>query len=307
MKMNKKYKVILVVVLLVAILLVASLSLRQANIAVLNPQGPIAESERRLIIIGLLLSLVVVIPVFSLLFIFAWKYREDNKGAKYSPELDHNLAAEAVWWLIPGILIVILSFIAWNSSHQLDPFKPLVSQTAPITIQVVALDWKWLFIYPKQNIASLNFVQFPVNTPLNLMITADAPMNSFWIPQLGGQIYAMPGMSTQLHLMATKTGNFRGLSANISGQGFSGMSFTARASSPTDFNSWIVSVKRSSKRLNLDTYNQLSKPSQNSPLTYFSSTEPDLYNSIIMKFMMPMGAQASSSSYNQSTLGATTP
>ena len=255
------------------------------SIAVLNPQGFIANKERGLIVTITLLMLVVVIPVFALTFAIAWKYRESNTAAPYTPEWDHNRWVEAVWWAVPLVLIAIISLISWRSSHELDPFMPLRSNNPPITIQVVALQWKWLFIYPEQNIATVNFVQFPENTPVNFQITADAPMNSFWIPQLGGQIYAMAGMSTQLHLMADKAGSYRGSSANLSGQGFADMKFIAKSSTGGDFDSWIRSVKHSQNNLTLEGYNKLAQPSQNNPVVTYSSKPSTLYDTILTKYM----------------------
>jgi cytochrome o ubiquinol oxidase subunit 2 len=180
--------------------------------------------------------------------------------------------------------------IIWDSSHRLDPYRPLSSANKPLTIQVIALDWKWLFIYPTQGIATVNFVQFPVGTPVDFQITADAPMNSFWIPQLGSQIYAMPGMSTQLHLLADSGGNYYGSSANISGQGFAGMNFTARASSALAFRQWVTSVKASSSRLDVNHYGQLAKPSQGNPVAYYASAANGLYDDVIAKYIGPLGS-----------------
>lgn len=257
-------------------------------IAVLDPKGIVAQKERNLIVLALSLSLIVVIPVYILLFSFAWRYREGNHHAKYSPKLDHNPIAETLWWAIPSMIIAVLAVVAWNSSHQLDPFQPLVSTTKPITIQVVALDWKWLFIYPQQNIASVNLVQFPKNTPIDFEITSDTVMNSFWIPQLGGQIYAMPGMSTELHLMASSNGNFNGSSANISGTGFAGMDFVARASSDADFQRWVQTVKQAPRELDATAYDRLAAPSENNAVAYYSSVAGGTYNGTVMKYMMPM-------------------
>jgi len=258
------------------------------NFGIFSPEGHIAAREKRLMIITLSMSLIVVIPVFTLLALFAWKYREANKAAKYSPELDGNRAAEIVWWLIPIAIISVLSVISWQSTHELDPSKALVSTTKPLTIQVVALQWKWLFIYPEQHIASLNYAQFPVHTPLNFEITSDAPMNSFWIPQLGGQIYAMSGMSTSLHLEADKPGDYRGVSANISGTGFADMHFLTRASSNDGFNDWISSVRQASTDLDVESYNALAKPSKGvAPITSYANAEPGLYDTIVEKYMMP--------------------
>lgn len=286
--MNKKYKFIFLAVVILGIITATTLYLRTVSIPVLQPRGPIGEKERNLIFFALGLSLIVVIPVFVLLFTFAWKYREGNpKRVKYSPDLEGNRIAETIWWLIPTALICVLSVVAWNSSHTLDPFKPIASKTPQMTIQVVSLNWKWLFIYPDQHIATVNFVQFPKNTPIDFEITSDTVMNSFWIPQLGGQIYAMPGMITQLHLMASSDGNFNGSSANISGNGFAGMSFVAKASSEISFNQWVQSVKHTPNNLSLAAYNKLAEPSENNKVSYYSSEQQNLYDTIVMKYMTP--------------------
>lgn len=291
--MNKN-RFLVITALIIGVILIFFGLLHGNNIAVLNPKGPIGQQERQLIYFALLLSLIVVLPVFALLFGIAWRYREGNKKAKYTPDWDHNVFIEGIWWLVPSILILILSVVTWNSSHHLDPYRRLASSTKPLTIQVIALDWKWLFIYPEQNIASVNYVKFPTNTPVNFQITADAPMNSFWIPQLGGQIYAMPGMITQLNLMADQAGNYRGSSANISGQGFASMTFTAQAGPKNDFNHWVKDAKKSPNHLNFNTYAALAKPSQYNPATYYSSSTNGLFDAVMLKYMVPsqgLGAQ----------------
>ena len=283
--MKRVLKFAVIAAIVIAVIAAAAVYLHGVNIQVLNPKGPVARSERELMIIVLLLSLVVVVPVFVLLAVFSWRYREANVKAKYTPDWDHNSLAETIWWAIPSLIIVVLSVITWTSTHDLDPYKPLASVNPPITIQAVALDWKWLFIYPQQNIATVNQVSFPVNTPINFQISSDAPMNSFWIPQLGGQIYAMAGMSSQLHLMADSIGNFRGSSANLSGQGFAGMHFTATSTSSTDFSNWVQGVKQSPASLSLSSYDSLARPSENNAAAYYSLASPDLYNQIMMKYM----------------------
>ena len=287
--MAKKYKIALIIIVILGCATLAAWYLHGTNIAILNPKGPVAHQERNLIYVALALSLIVVIPVFAAAGLFAWHYRESNTKAKYSPDLDGNRIIETIWWLIPSAIILVLAVITWNSSHTLDPYRPISSNVQPITIQVVALDWKWLFIYPQQDIASVNFFEFPNNTPLNFEITSDAPMNSFWIPQLGGQVYAMPGMSTQLHLMATSDGRFNGSSANISGDGFSGMTFTAESSSQNSFNEWVSSVKQSGTQLGSNQYNLLDKPSENNPPAFYSSAEEGLYDNILNKYSGPSG------------------
>ncbi len=285
--MNKRSKLATLLLLLIAFAGICVYYFSHHPVAVLDPKGPIALHERNLIYFTLALCMVVVIPVFVLTIVFAWRYRESNHKARYSPNLDHNSAAEAAWWLIPTIIIAILSVVTWRSSHSLDPFRPIDTTKRPLSIQVVAMDWKWLFIYPRQNIASVNYFQIPVNTPVDFEITSDAPMNSFWIPQLGGQIYAMAGMATHLHLEATNTGTYNGSSANISGQGFAGMSFTATASSRTDFQKWIQLVKTTGTPLNLASYNRLAQPSSNDPVAYYSSEQPDLFGNVLARFTVP--------------------
>jgi len=284
--MNKKHKITGIALVILGFLSLVVWYLHRTNIPVLEPKGQIGLQERNLLLFALGLSLVVVIPVFSLLFFIAWKYRESNTTAKYSPDFDHSRIAEAIWWLIPSVLIGILSVVAWNSSHTLDPYRPLSSTTPQMTIQVVALDWKWLFIYPEQHIATVNVVQFPKNTPIDFEITSDSVMNSFWIPQLGGQIYSMPGMSTQLHLIANQYGSFKGLSANISGTGFAGMTFVAQSSSEKSFNSWTRTV-RSHSPLTMSAYNVLLHPSQNNKTAYYSSPQANLYATILAKYDGP--------------------
>lgn len=253
---------------------------------VLHPQGVIAQKELDLLLVTTMLMLIVVVPVLVMTLLFPWKYREDNYKAKYSPKWDYDHALECIWWAFPCAIVVALSVFTWKSCHELDPFKPMASEEKHLEIQVVALQWRWLFIYPEQKIATMNYVQFPEKTPLRFLITSDAPMNSFWIPQLGGQIYAMPGMQTMLHLMADKTGVFRGSSANLSGVGFAGMRFSAEATSSDDFASWVQSVQSGAKRLDWQEYEQLVHPSEEREVLLYSLEEPELYQKILMKYGM---------------------
>jgi len=282
--MSKKYKIIFSVLLLLAAGWLSLLFVDGSKLDVLNPKGLIALKEYRLMMISTYLMLIVVVPVFIMTLVFAWKYRADNTKAKYRPDEDQNHWAEVIWWGIPFIIIAVLGVITWKGCIELDPFRPLAMTTKPLRIQVVALQWKWLFIYPEQKIATVNFFQFPEQTPVNFEITADAPMNSFWIPQLGGQIYAMPGMTAKLHLIADAAGSYRGSSANISGKGFAGMRFIAQASSEADFDAWVESVKQSSSLLE---YDQLLQPSQYDPPSFYLLPEEGLYDQIVMKYMMP--------------------
>ena len=256
-------------------------------IAVLFPAGTIALEERNLLFIIQGLMLLVIIPVYILTFIFSWKYRASNPKGNYDPDLVDNVAAEVIWWGLPLIMVAIVSVLTWVKTHELDPYTPIQSEKKQLTIQVVALQWKWLFIYPDEKIASLNFLQLPKDTPIHFEITSDAPMNSFWIPELGGQIYAMPSMKTELHLIANKTGDFAGSSANLSGEGFAGMRFITRSSTEEDYNKWIESAKQSSTPLDLKTYDQLAAPSKNNPPMLYRLTDESLFNQIINKYLYP--------------------
>lgn len=287
--MTKKYKFGVLILLSLAGLLSIALLLRNSNFAVLNPKGTIANQQYDLIVAATLLMLIIVLPVLVLTFVIAWRYREGNTKAKYSPELAGNRIAEAVWWTVPLVIIVVLSGMIWKSSHELDPFKPVEANNKPMTIQVVALDWKWLFIYPEQNIATVNYVQFPENTPINFKLTSDGAMNSFWIPQLGGQIYTMAGMETSLHLMSNQTGEFNGQSANLSGEGFAGMKFVAKSTSAAEFDRWVNSTKASPKALDQREYQRLSEPSKNNTPFYYANVDQNVYNTTINKYLSPQG------------------
>lgn len=258
------------------------------KLVVMDPQGTIAAQEKRLLIIAVLIMLLVVLPVILLIFLFAWWYRAGNTKAAYSPNWSHSTLLEVVWWSIPCIIIVVLGVITWMSSHSLDPYKPLlIDNKKPITIEVIALQWKWLFIYPEQNIATINYIQIPIHTPIRFLITAEGPMNSFQIPQLAGQIYAMTGMQTKLYLAADRVGNYRGISANFSGDGFSDMKFIVRASTQEQFDQWMKTVKQSPHMLSRTTYQQLITPSENNPIQYFSSADKTIFQMALMKSMMP--------------------
>ncbi|KAF3362723.1 Cytochrome bo(3) ubiquinol oxidase subunit 2 [Chlamydiales bacterium STE3] len=259
------------------------------NIAILFPAGEIAVKQRNLLLIIQAIMLLVIIPVYILTFVFSWKYRASNPKATYDPDLVDNKLAEIIWWGIPLVLTLVIAVLTWVKTYQLDPYKALESDKKPITIQVVALQWKWLFIYPEENVASVNFLQIPKDIPIRFEITADAPMNSFWIPHLGGQIYAMPAMKTLLHLVANKTGDFRGSSANISGEGFAGMHFIVRSSSEEEYRQWIDQAKQSPEILSDKEYTLLAAPSKNNPAKTFQITDTALFDQIIMKYMHPKG------------------
>lgn len=257
------------------------------HIDLLFPGGLVALKERNLLFISQILMLLVIIPVYILTFIFSWIYRYDNPKGKYDPDLVDSSLAEVIWWGFPLIITLIIGVITWIHTYELDPFRPIKSDKKEMIVQVVALQWKWLFIYPEENIASVNFFQIPVNTPIHFEITSDAPMNSFWIPGLGGQIYAMPKMKTELWLIADDADDFRGSSANISGEGFSGMHFIARSSSEEDYKKWLDEAKKAPASLDWKSYEKLAAPSENNPVELFQLKDSNLFNQVIMKFMTP--------------------
>ena len=254
------------------------------NMTLLDPVGQIGVDEKNLIITATLLMLLVVVPVILMTLVFAWKYRASNKNATYAPKWSHSTKIEVVIWTVPILIIIALGVITYKSTHALDPYRPIESDVKPVTIEVVAMDWKWLFIYPEQGIATVNKIVFPANTPVNFRITSDTVMNSFFIPGLGGQIYAMAGMQTKLHLIANKNAELDGISANYSGAGFTGMKFKAIATSQADFDAWVSEVKASPKQLDTAEYEALTKPSQNNPVELYSSVKPNLFQTIIDKY-----------------------
>ncbi len=283
--MRKKILVLLWVAVLFASLSYAINYVQNYPIPFFQTAGPIAEEQRNIFLITVGLMLIVVIPVFTMAIIFSLKYREKNTQARYDPKWDSQPIAEFIWWGVPIVIISILATITWFSSHSLDPFKPIASDKKPLTVQVVALEWRWLIMYPEENIATVNYEAYPEKRPVKFVITSDAPMNSFWIPSLGGQIYAMSGMSTQLHLMADNPGIHDGSSANISGEGFANMRFKAHSMSEPNYENWIKKVKSSPNRLSYEGYSNLSRPNKDTSVLLYGSQDPDIYDKIIAKYM----------------------
>lgn len=259
------------------------------NVAVMNPQGAIAAQQKDLIIFTLILSAIVVVPVFIMLGVFAWKYRADNKKAMYTPDVEGNRAIEALWWGIPILIIAVLSVITWITTHQLDPYKKLDSDVKPVKVQVVALQWKWLFIYPEQELVTINELKIPARTPIEFEITADGPMSAFWIPNLGTQTYAMTGMTAKLSLIADNEGIYRGSNSNISGEGYSDMYFNAVAIPEKEFADWAkeTAIERDSKGYHFEwpEYEKLAEPSKADKVAYFHLHDPYLFDKIVAKFM----------------------
>lgn len=254
--------------------------------ALLDPKGAVGMQQKELIITALLLMLIVVIPVILMTIYFGYKYRASNKDATYTPEWSHSTKIEVVVWAVPIVIIAILATITWRTTHELEPSKPLVHETPPMTIEVVSLDWKWLFIYPEQKIATVNYVAFPKDVPIEFKITSDNIMNAFFIPQLGTQIYAMAGMVTRLNLIANHEGDYKGISSSYSGDGFSGMKFTAHAfDTQADFEKWVEEAKFKPRTIeNFADYEKLAEPSENEPVAYFSSVPDDLFMSVVHQF-----------------------
>ena len=282
--MKPIFKVILTVLLVLAFLGLGAHYIASYDIDVLNPKGVIAYKERDLIITAISLMMIVVIPVYAIALIVGIKFREKRNDPNYQPNWSHSAIAEAVWWGVPCLIIAVLAVITYQTSHSLNPFKPIESKRRPMIVQAVALDWKWLFIYPEQGIAVVNYMELPTNRPIKFEITADAPMNSFWVPQLAGQIYAMPAMKTQLHVMANEEGEYRGRASNISGKGFAGMTFKVKATSQKEFNEWVAKVKQSEKKLDWNSYLELVKPTEYVPVINYQLVQPQLFDNIIKQY-----------------------
>jgi cytochrome o ubiquinol oxidase subunit II len=256
-----------------------------STILVFDPKGPIGESIRFVIMSAIVLMAIVVIPVFILAFWFPRKFRAANTTSTYMPKWSYSAKIEFVMWAVPFAIVTVLAILAWTRTHSLDPYKPIVSDHKPITIEAVSLDWKWLFIYPDQNIAAVNQITFPVNVPVSFKLTSDTVMTSFFIPQLGSQMYAMGGMQTRLHLLADKPGTYAGHNQQISGRGYANMHFQAYAVTQEEFQAWVQKVRESPEKLDLVRYDQLAQPNDGYyPVTYFSTVKPDLFLYILRKF-----------------------
>jgi cytochrome o ubiquinol oxidase subunit II len=248
---------------------------------VLDPQGPIAASERLLLINSTAIMLVVVVPVIVATLAFAWWYRSSNIHATRSLDESYEGRVEFVTWSIPVLTVILLSGVIWISSHQLDPRAPIPGRSNPLRVDVVALDWKWLFIYPDQSVATVNELVIPVGVPIEFQLTSATVMNSFFIPQLGSQIYTMGGMTTHLNLLADKAGEYPGFSAMFSGDGFSDMRFIAKAVPAGDFTAWLERVRGTGSALDDAGYAELAKPSKAVPPTTYRSVEPNLFERIV--------------------------
>jgi len=248
---------------------------------ILDPQGPVASAESLLMLNATAIMLVVVVPVIVATFAFGWWYRSSNARANRSTDESFEGRIEFVTWSIPALIVILLGGVIWIGSHQLDPRAPIPAKGDPLRVEVVALDWKWLFIYPDQRVAAVNQLVIPAGTPVNFRLTSATVMNSFFIPQLGSQIYTMGGMTTHLNLLADAPGEYPGFSAMFSGDGFADMRFIARAVPAGDFDAWITQVRGTGSALDDASYAQLAKPSIAVPPTTYRSVEPNMFERII--------------------------
>jgi cytochrome o ubiquinol oxidase subunit II len=251
---------------------------------VLDPKGPITLAERDLLFKAVAIMMIVIIPVFIMAALFMWRYRGTNKTARYTPNLAYYWPAEILVWGVPAAIIVWLGLHLWHNTDKLDPYNAIDPSVKPLEVQAIAQDWKWLFVYPERGIAVVNELAIPVNTPVSIKITSDTVMNSLVIPALGGQIYAMAGMQTRLNLLADQPGTFWGRNVQYSGMGFANQQFDVRATSKEDFDAWVEKAKQSGQVLDAETYDELAKPSQKVPVTYYAGVEPELFDKIIAKY-----------------------
>nr|WP_144641583.1 ubiquinol oxidase subunit II [Bordetella genomosp. 13] len=280
-----------------ALLLPALAALGGCSKAVLlSPSGDVAWQLRDIILVSTGLMLLIIVPVIVATLWFSWRYRESNADAPYSPDWDHSTTLELLIWAAPLMIIIALSALTWVSTHKLDPYRPLArldSQrpmppgTKPLEVQVVALDWKWLFLYPEQGIATVNELAAPVDRPIEFKITSSSVMNSFYIPALAGQIYAMPGMQTRLHAVINHAGEYQGFSANYSGEGFSQMRFKFHGLPQAEFDKWVQAGKSAAKPLDREAYQALAQPSKAVPVQRYGTVDPSLFQAILDRCTQP--------------------
>lgn len=247
----------------------------------LAPKGQVGLEERDLILLATGIMAMIVVPVIFMTLFFAWKYRASNNKADYEPDWHHSTKIELAVWLIPCAIVVVLGTVTWISTHKLDPYSPLVSDAKPVEVEVVALDWKWVFFYPELGIATVNEMAMPVDVPVNFKLTSGTVMNSFFIPALGSQVYTMAGMQTKLHLVANEAGVFDGISANYSGAGFAQMRFKAHALDKAGFDNWVADVKAKGNTLDRQRYASLEQQSEKHPVQYFVYNDASLFHDIV--------------------------
>lgn len=257
---------------------------------VLHPAGDIAAQQANMVVTATWLMLIIIVPVIALTLFFAWKYRQGNTEAEYDPEWHHSTTLELVIWTVPLLIIIALGALTWIGTHKLDPYRPLdridaqrplPADAKPLEVQVVAMDWKWLFFYPEQGIATVNELAAPVDRPILFRLTATSTMNAFYVPDLAGMVYAMPGMQTELNAVINRAGVYQGMSSHYSGAGFSGMTFKFHGLSNEEFAQWVHQAKAEGKKLDRKTYLTLVQPSERDPVQRFSSVEAGLYDKVL--------------------------
>jgi len=278
------------------VLLPFFLSLGGCHAVLLDPAGDVARQQSDLMIASAILMSLIIVPVLVAVGVIAWRYRASNKKARYEPEWEHSTGIELVVWAAPLLIIIALGAMSWIGTHQLDPYRPLsriddgkaihVKQQT-LQVDVVSLEWKWLFIYPQYGIATVNQLAAPVDVPIRFRLTARTMMDSFFVPALSGQIYTMPGMQTVLNAVINKPGDYRGFSANYSGHGFTDMRFRFLGMSKQDFAKWVAKVRAGGKTLDRATYDRLATPSRNEPVHYYAGYMPDLYQRILNRCVDP--------------------
>ncbi len=277
--------VVLVVTVLSLALTVWALFAGSSNYAVLNPKGPIAEGQRDVIIISTILTAIVIVPTTILTFVIVWRYRDKpGRKAKYDPDFNHSNVLESIWWGIPIVVIAVLGIVTVRYTYALEPSVAIKSDKQPVVIQAVSMDWKWAFFYPEEGIASVNTLTIPADRPIRFELTSDAPMNSFWIPQLGGQIYTMSGMAMNLYLQADHTGTYYGSGANFSGEHFGAMNFDVNAVTESDYEAWVNKVKTESQPMTMDTYQSLAIPGT-ADKQYFSAFPENLFQQLVTQYL----------------------
>jgi cytochrome o ubiquinol oxidase subunit 2 len=278
-----------------AVALLALLVAGCDRMVVLNPKGPIADAERGLMIDAFTVMMIVVVPVIVMALWFAWRYRE-GRNARYEPTWAYSARIDANVWLVPALIVIAVAVLLWRTTHKLDPYREIASDKPPLDVQVVAQDWKWLFIYPEQGVASVNQLAIPTGRPISLRITSDTVMNSFYVPALAGQIYAMAGMQTRLQMLADAPGKYVGRNTQYSGGGFSDQFFEVVALDQAGFDAWVARAKQAPARLDPTTYAKLAEKSRLNPIVYYSAVEPRLFDNIIEKYAGPHTHGAASAS-----------
>lgn len=265
-------------------------SLAGCNTVVLNAPGDVAAQQGNLIVVATVLMLLIIVPVIALTLFFAWRYRASNAQATYKPDWDHSTQLELLIWAAPLLIIIALGAVTWITTHTLDPYRPLArlapgkpvpAETKPLVVEVVSLDWKWLFIYPEQGIATVNELVAPVDRPIEFHLTSSNVMNAFYVPALAGMIYTMPGMETKLHAVIDKQGRYEGFSSNYSGAGFSHMRFGFHATDDAGFENWVAEARQGGDALRRDEYLRLARPSEREPVRRYASVDAGLFEAIL--------------------------